>query len=120
MLPIFFVPLTLEQPLKTEPLASEQLLKTAIFKGELVDAVLEVVDVGSVGVSVDYGFVFDVHGLAGVLDGVKTLLVVGLAGADAGDHVGVGGAAQTVLQDAGQLGVAVRDELRLFLLYCQR
>jgi len=113
-------PVPLEQPLEVEAFALEQLLESGVFEGELFDALVEMVDVSGVRVAVDYWFVLDVHGLAGVLDGVETLLIVGLAGTDAGNHVGVGVAAEAVLQDAGEFGVAVGDELRLLLVDGQR
>ena len=67
-------------------------------------------------VAVDDGGVFDVHGFTGVLEGVEAFLVVRLGGADAGDHVSVGVAAEAVLQDAGQLAVPEGNELLLVLV----
>ena len=54
-------------------------------------------------VPIDDGGVFDVHGFAGVLERVQAFLIVAFGRRNAGNHVGIGVATQTVLQDASEL-----------------
>ena len=68
------------------------------------------------GVDVFDRLVFDVHGFAGILEGVERFFEVGFGGADAGNHVGIGVASETFLQDPGKFGVPKCDELILLFL----
>lgn len=62
-------------------------------------------------VHLDDGFVLDIHGSGGVVEGGDGFFGVGLGGGDAGDHEGFGGAAEGVLEEHGKFGVTVRDML---------
>lgn len=98
------------------PLALKQLFQLAVLALQLSDSLLELVCLRSVRVSVDDWFILDIHCFAGVLNGIETLLIVGFTRTHASYHVGVGVPSQAILQDSGQFGVPIRDELRLFLL----
>ncbi len=50
-----------------------------------------------------------IGGPSRILEGAYVLIQVGVAGVETGNHQAVGVAAQTLLEEASQLGVAVRD-----------
>lgn len=54
-------------------------------------------------VPIDDGGVFDVHGFAGVFERVQTFFVIAFGRRNTGDHVGIGVATQTVLQNSSEL-----------------
>jgi hypothetical protein len=84
--------------LHSDTLLSQHLFQPPILSFQFQIFLLEHI----VFISVDNRRILDVHGLAGVLEGVETLFVVEFCGTDAGDHVGVGVTPEAVLEDAGE------------------
>mmetsp|Transcript_88560 Transcript_88560/g.235681 ORF Transcript_88560/g.235681 Transcript_88560/m.235681 type:complete len:360 (-) Transcript_88560:382-1461(-) len=62
------------------------------------------------GIHVDFGLVFDLLCTVGVAKGAQRLVIVDISGREGADHDGLGIASQGVLQDGGELRLAVRHE----------
>lgn len=62
-------------------------------------------------ISVYYRLILNVHCLASVLEGIETFLIIALGWTYASDHVSIGVATQTILQNTSQLAIPVCDKL---------
>jgi hypothetical protein len=90
------------------PRALLQLLKTALQCAVLL---FKALDHDLLAVPVVHWDVFDVIRLLSIVEGLHGLLIVGIAGGDTGDHEAVGVTSEGLLQDGGQLALAVGDML---------
>ena len=88
----------------------EQSGKLAVFRLKFGDLLPQCFDDQTVCVAVHHRFVLDVAGATRVLDCLKGLHVVAVRMGGTSDHCRATVATQTVLQNARELTVAVRDE----------
>lgn len=90
------------------PRALLQLLKTALQCPILL---FEALDHDLLAVPVVHRDVLDVIRLLSIVEGLHRLLIVGITGGDTGDHEAVGVTSEGLLQDRGQLALAIGDML---------
>ena len=90
-------------------------LQKLVLQLEDVAFLLQAEDDLVFGVALDHWLVLDVHDTSSIVESTDSLLYVGVGGSHTGNHEGFRGAAQTVHEEHGQLGVSVRDVLALLL-----
>mmetsp|Transcript_7302 Transcript_7302/g.18852 ORF Transcript_7302/g.18852 Transcript_7302/m.18852 type:complete len:202 (-) Transcript_7302:123-728(-) len=106
---LFFLDHLLHNPLLVLPVRVARSRCVVQLSLEPVDFVLKLAEHRVLGVLIDLGLVLDVLGAVGVAQCAHRLVKVVVRRPHVGNHHGLGVAAQRVLQQPRQLGVAVGD-----------